>query len=60
MEEATLTGLVCVKGVQGNYAGIPPLLAKAEQLAQQYEYNDHSTLLRLTQGMITDKVGLNG
>ena len=60
MGEATLTGLVCVKGVQGDYAGIPPLLAEAGQLSPLYEYYDHSTSLRLTQGMITDKVGLNG
>src|SRR5262249_17470299 len=39
---------------------IPPLLAGAEQLAQQYEYNDHLASLRLTQGMTTDKIGLNG
>ena len=59
MEEAPLTGLVCVKGVQGDYAGIP-LLADTKQLAQLYEYNDHPTSLRLTQGMSSDKVGLNG
>jgi tetratricopeptide (TPR) repeat protein len=46
----SLTGLVRVKHAQGDYAAIPPLLAKAEQLAQQYEYNDHLASLRLTQG----------
>jgi tetratricopeptide (TPR) repeat protein len=44
-----LTGLVRVKHAQGDYAAIPPLLAEAEQLAQQYEYNDHLASLRLTQ-----------
>lgn len=47
-----LTGLVRVKHAQGDYAAIPPLLAEAEQLAQQYEYNDHLASLRLTQGHI--------
>lgn len=55
-----LTGLVRVKHAQGDYAAIPPLVAEAEQLAQQYEYNDHLASLRLTQGMTTDKIGLNG
>jgi hypothetical protein len=49
---ATLTGLVRVKHAQGDYAAIPPLLAEAEALAQQYEYNDHLASLRLTQGHI--------
>ncbi len=57
---AALTGLVRVKHAQGDYAAIPPLLAETEQLAQQYEYNDHLASLRLTQGMTTDKIGLNG
>jgi tetratricopeptide (TPR) repeat protein len=57
---AALTGLVRVKHAQGDYAAIPPLLAEAEQLAQQYEYNDHLASLRLTQGMTTDVMGLNG
>jgi tetratricopeptide (TPR) repeat protein len=47
-----LTGLIRVKHAQGDYAAIPPLLAEAEQLAQQYEYNDHLASLRLTQGRI--------
>jgi len=49
---AALTGLVRVKHTQGDYAAIPPLLAEAEQLAQQYEYNDHLASLRLRQGHI--------
>jgi tetratricopeptide (TPR) repeat protein len=47
-----LTALVRVKHAQGDYAAIPALLAEAEQLAQQYEYNDHLTSLRLTQGHV--------
>jgi len=47
---AALTGLIRVKHAQGDYAAIPPLLADAEGLAQQYEYNDHLASLRLTQG----------
>jgi len=49
---AALAGLVRVKHAQGDYAAIPLLLAEAEQLAQQYEYNDHLASLRLTQGYI--------
>jgi tetratricopeptide (TPR) repeat protein len=51
-ECGALTGLTRVKHAQGEYAAIPPLLAEAEQLAQQYEYNDHLASLRLTQGHI--------
>ncbi len=51
-ESGALTGLVRVKHAQGEYAAIPPLLVEAEQLAQQYEYNDHLASLRLTQGHI--------
>jgi len=47
-----LAGLVRVKHNLGDYSSIPPLLAEAEQLAQQYEYNDHLASLRLTQGHI--------
>jgi tetratricopeptide (TPR) repeat protein len=63
---AALTGLIRVKHAQGDYAAIPPLLAEAEGLAQQYEYNDHLASLRLMQGHLawegitTDKIGLNG
>ncbi len=49
---SALTGLVRVKHAQGDYAAIPPLLTEAEQLAQQYEYNDHLASLRLTQGHV--------
>jgi len=54
-ECGALTGLVCVKHAQGQYSAIPPLLAKAEAMAQRYEYNDHLALLRLTQGHIAWK-----
>jgi tetratricopeptide (TPR) repeat protein len=50
---AALTGLIRVKHAQGDIAAITPLLAEAEQLAQQYEYNDHLASLRLTQGHLT-------
>ncbi len=49
---AAFTGLVRVKHAQGDYAAIPSLLAEAEQLAQQYDYNDHLASLRLTQAHI--------
>jgi tetratricopeptide (TPR) repeat protein len=51
-QSAALTGLVRVKHAQGDYAAIPPLLAEAEALAQQYEYNDHLTSLRLSQAQL--------
>jgi tetratricopeptide (TPR) repeat protein len=51
-ECGAVTGLVRVKHAQGDYDAIPPLLAEAEQLAQQYEYNDHLASLRLTQAHI--------
>lgn len=54
-ECGTLTGLVCVKHAQGQCSAIPPLLAKAEAMAQRYEYNDHLASLRLTQGHIAWK-----
>ena len=49
-ECAALTSLVRVRYAQGAYAASQSLLAEAEQLAQQYEYNDHLASLRLTQG----------
>ncbi len=49
-DAAALMGLIRVKHAQAAYDDIPPLLAEAEQLAQQYEYNDHLASLRLTQG----------
>ena len=49
--------LVRVKHAQGDIAAIPPLLAEAEQLARQYEYNDHLASLRLTQGHLAWETG---
>lgn len=51
-ECGALTGLVRVKHAQADYTAIPPFLSEAEQLAQQYEYNDHLASLRLTQAHI--------
>lgn len=51
-QSASFLGLVRVKHAQGEHHAIPPLLAEAEQLAQQYEYNDHLASLRLTQGHV--------
>jgi tetratricopeptide (TPR) repeat protein len=51
-ESAALTGLVRVKHAQGDYDAIPALLAEAEALAQQYEYNDHLASLRLSQAQL--------
>jgi hypothetical protein len=53
----SLTGLVRVKYARGDLAAIPPLLAEAEHLAQQYEYNDHLASLRLTQGHLAWDAG---
>ncbi len=52
-ECAALTGLVRVKYAQEEYDATPPFLKEAEQLAQQYEYNDYFTSLYLTRGHIT-------
>jgi len=52
-----LVGLIRVKYVQRDVAAIPPLLEEAEQLAQQYEYNDHLASLRLTQGHLAWESG---
>ena len=52
-EYGALTGLVRVKHAQHDYAAIPSLWTEAEQLAQQYEYNDYLTSSRLTRGYIT-------
>jgi hypothetical protein len=51
-DATALTGLIRIKYAQGNYAAIPSLLEDAERLAKQYEYNDHLSSLRLTQGHI--------
>jgi tetratricopeptide (TPR) repeat protein len=56
-DSAALTGLIRVKHAQGDYAAIPPLLEEAEQLAQQYEYNDHLASLRLTQAQTCQVFG---
>jgi tetratricopeptide (TPR) repeat protein len=45
-----LTGLVRVKHAKLDYAAIPKFWTEAEQLAQQYEYNDHSAILNLARG----------
>jgi hypothetical protein len=47
-----LAGLVRVRHAQGDHSAIPPLLAEAEALAQQYEYNDHLASLRLSQAQL--------
>jgi hypothetical protein len=47
-----LTGLIRIKHAQGDYDAIPPLVAEAEALAQQYEYNDHLASLRLSQAQL--------
>jgi tetratricopeptide (TPR) repeat protein len=49
-ECAALTSLARVKYAQGDQSTVHPLLVEAEQMAQQYEYNDHLASLRLTQG----------
>jgi hypothetical protein len=51
-ECGSLTSLARVKQAQRDFVAIPPLIAEAEQLAQQYEYNDHLASLRLTQAHI--------
>jgi tetratricopeptide (TPR) repeat protein len=51
-ESGAYTGLVRVHHATADYAAIPDVLAEAESLAQQYEYNDHLASLRLSQGHI--------
>jgi tetratricopeptide (TPR) repeat protein len=51
-ECGALSGLVRVRHAQGDYDVIPHLISEAEQLAQEYEYNDHLASLRLIQGHI--------
>lgn len=48
-----LTGLTNFRYIQNDYTAIPPLWTEAQQLAQQYEYNDYHTSLNLTKGHIT-------
>ena len=45
-----LVGMARVKYAQGKLTEIPDLMAEAETLAQQHEYNDHLAALRLLQG----------
>ncbi|NJN68320.1 MAG: tetratricopeptide repeat protein [Chloroflexaceae bacterium] len=51
-ENGARVGLVRVHHATANDAAIPPLMAEAEALAQQYEYNDHLAALRLSKGHI--------
>jgi tetratricopeptide (TPR) repeat protein len=51
-ECSALAGLVRIKHAQSNCDAIPSLLAEAERLAMQYEYNDQLSSLRLTQGHV--------
>ena len=45
-----LVGMARVKYAQGKLTEIPDLMAEAETLAQQHEYNDHLAALHLLQG----------
>lgn len=45
-----LTGLVRIHHAKGDYAVLVQALRDADELAQQYEYNDYLASLRLTQG----------
>jgi hypothetical protein len=49
-ECGSLAGMIRVKQTQHSYTVIPLLWSEAEQLAKQYEYNDHFTSLYLTRG----------
>jgi hypothetical protein len=51
-ECSAFVGMLRIKYFQNNYDDIPPLLAKAERLAQQYEFNDQLAAMRLIQGHI--------
>lgn len=51
-ESGALAGLARVKHMHDDYTAVSSLLTEAEQLVQQYEYNDHLTSLRLTQGHV--------
>jgi hypothetical protein len=48
-ECAALTGLVRIRYAQRMHSAIPELLASAEKIALEYEYNDQLASLRLTQ-----------
>ncbi|HUW13448.1 MAG TPA: tetratricopeptide repeat protein [Anaerolineae bacterium] len=45
-----LTGLARVKYARGDHDAVRALLAEADGLAKQYEYNDHLASLRLAEG----------
>jgi tetratricopeptide (TPR) repeat protein len=49
-ECGSLVGMIRLKHALKNDIVIPPLWSEAEQLAHQYEYNDHFTFLYLTRG----------
>jgi len=51
-ESCALLCLLRVKYVQGQYDSVAPMFAEAENLAQQYEYNDHLASLDLIKGHI--------
>jgi tetratricopeptide (TPR) repeat protein len=51
-ESEAITGICLVAIHQGSLTDEKSLAARAEQLAQQYEYNDHLASLRLTQGHV--------
>ncbi len=46
---ASLIGLARVQFAQSHFQLIPALFTEAEEIAQQYEYNDHLTSLRMLQ-----------
>src|SRR6266704_4884007 len=50
IECSALTSPIRLKRALSDYPAIPALWSEAEQLAQQYEYNDYFTSLYLTQG----------
>lgn len=49
---AALCGLAYVKHVHKEYAALPALVSEAEQIASQFEYNDHLALIRTLQGHV--------
>lgn len=52
-ECAAFVGLARVKYAQSAYTAVPPLIAEAEQIALQYEYNDYLASICLTQALIS-------
>lgn len=53
----SIIGLIRVKHIQGDYTTVTSLIADAEQLAQEYEYNDLLSALYLTQSHIFWETG---